>query len=427
MLACLASACHGRLVPSSAQQLRIDLPQVLHPLESFTGAQKSTQIAAHNLAMFLLAFKTAAAFNPSSPMLRNPVGRYFTKIHVGQRMPAVTMQDDKETFAEDSSGAKEFFEESEEKKIEDFENASAAAGEVARSPEAIAAKVALAEAAAAALQGNSEIAAVLEKKKSPSGKLAKELRKPAGSMALIGEAVNTDGLATLGGCDLNDPVYLSKEFREGGASAVFARSLYEDSCGEDTLKATVAEQETALDYPPPLPVVARMPVVDPLQLAQASLEGATGAVISLSVAGKEKTAELMAAAEGLGMESLIRVTSAEELSTALELGAKIVVIGDMSLPQAAPLLESIPKGKDSVVTVADLRYSEVAGAWRLREAGFNALIVGRPLVEQASYDRIPPQEIIKAYRKKGNPNFGATGFQLGRGEGSKENLGQLMM
>jgi len=432
MSACLAGAGHGRPVRSPAQQLQIDALEDLFAGENVAGTQKSAHTAVHTLAMFLLAFKSAA-FNPSGPMRRDLSGR----IHVGQRLPVILMAESMpedipktatgadaykiKNTRETSSGAKELLEDAKEVEYEEFEKTKAATGEAARSAEAIAAQVALAEAAAAALQGNSELAAALEEKKEPSGKLAMVLKKKKGTITIIGEAVQADDLITMGGYDLDDPVYLSKEFRDGGASAVFARSVYEDSVSADTLKLTAKEQKRASDYPPSLPVVANMPVVDPLQLAQASVDGAAGAVIPLSVAGKDKAAELMAAAEGLGLESLIRVTSAEELSTALELGAKIVVIGDMSLTEAAPLLDSIP---DEVVTVADIPYYEVKGAWRMRDAGFNAMVTGRIMLEMSSRDRRPPAALVKAMKSKGSVKYGA-GISLGRNEGAKENLGTI--
>ena len=45
--------------------------------------------------------------------------------------------------------------------------------------------------------------------------------------------------------------------------------------------------------------------------------------------------ELMAAAESYGLESVVRVATTEELTTAVGLGAKMVCLGECSLPQAS--------------------------------------------------------------------------------------------
>ena len=54
---------------------------------------------------------------------------------------------------------------------------------------------------------------------SPSGELADALRKPPGTIAIIAQGAHLDDVS-LGGYDLDDPVYLSGEFRRGNAVAV---------------------------------------------------------------------------------------------------------------------------------------------------------------------------------------------------------------
>ena len=49
-------------------------------------------------------------------------------------------------------------------------------------------------------------------------KLRKAIKKPKGTLALIGEGVFCDS-PTLGGYDLNDPEYLSEQFRTAGCAS----------------------------------------------------------------------------------------------------------------------------------------------------------------------------------------------------------------
>jgi len=78
------------------------------------------------------------------------------------------------------------------------------------------------------------------------------------------------------------------------------------------------------------------------------------------------------------------------------------------------------------VTVADLAFLDVRGAWKLRDAGFNAMIAGRSMLDVCVRDRVPPTAICKAILSKGSVKYGL-GMQKGRLEGSKECLGSIAM
>lgn len=121
---------------------------------------------------------------------------------------------------------------------------------------------------------------------------------------------------------------------------------------------------------------------------------------------------------------MVRVCDAEQMADAVELGAGIIVVGDCALDEATALIADLPKGKNGVVTVADLLYNEVRGAWQCRDAGFNALMSGTSMLEVCVRDRVPPTAVSKAILSKGSVKYGL-GMQKGRLEGSKEQLGSL--
>jgi len=326
-----------------------------------------------------------------------------------------------------ASRSKEFLDEAKNEEEIAFLAMAAEKAATARSAEAIAAQRAIADAAVAALKDRPEVAAALEKTAKPTGKLAKAMRKPSGSMALVGEgkALGITDVSLLGGYDLFDPAYLSEELRKGGCSAMCVTVDMDDALSSDALAKTVAEQATAKgNFPGPLPTFCRAPVVDPLQIAAAALDGAVGVILPLSLNDKAKTAELMATCESVGLESMVRVCDAEQMADAVELGAGIIVVGDCALDEATALIADLPKGKNGVVTVADLLYNEVRGAWQCRDAGFNALMSGTSMLEVCVRDRVPPTAVSKAILSKGSVKYGL-GMQKGRLEGSKEQLGSL--
>lgn len=270
------------------------------------------------------------------------------------------------------------------------------------------------------------VARVLAKKGSApaQGKVAKALKKPQGTLALVPGGAPVTSISQ-GGYDLDDPNYLSKQFRDGGAAAVLVDVRPEVRLSESALSDTAAEQEIARgEYPGPLHVVARGDFVDELQLAQAKADGASAVVLNLYLNGEEQTGALMAAAAALGLEPFVRVGDEEETQAAVRLGAGIVCIGDVGLERADELRKLLP---DGVLSVADVLLREaVRDAWRVRDMGFNAAIVGKPVLDLVVRERAPPDAVLKAMLSKGSVKFGL-GMQLGKLEGAKESLGSLSM
>mmetsp|Transcript_62031 Transcript_62031/g.164154 ORF Transcript_62031/g.164154 Transcript_62031/m.164154 type:complete len:173 (+) Transcript_62031:34-552(+) len=172
-----------------------------------------------------------------------------------------------------------------------------------------------------------------------------------------------------------------------------------------------------------MPVLLRDDVIDPIQLAAAAAAGAKMALLSVALVGADGLAPLVAEANRLGLESVVRVGTEEEIDVALGAGAKMVCIGDVSTAQAEELLGKLP---DDVVSVADFEARDVRGVWKVRDMGFNAIIIGKGLLDVCVRDRVPPAAVIKAMNSKGSVKFGL-GMQKGRLEGSKENLGTIAM
>jgi len=111
---------------------------------------------------------------------------------------------------------------------------------------------------------------------SPSGELADALRKPPGTVAIIAEGAQMEAVS-LGGFDLDDPVYLSGEFRRGNAVAVCVDVSPEQRLSAKALKDTAQEQQTAMgEFPGPILIIARDDFVDEVQLAQVAADGHRG-------------------------------------------------------------------------------------------------------------------------------------------------------
>ena len=274
----------------------------------------------------------------------------------------------------EKSKAAEVLEEAKKEEEIEFDNALAAAAEKARSADALDAERALGASTAAALReslaadGESALARTVAGKgsKAPTGKLFKALKKPKGTMSVICEGAMMETIS-LGGFELNEPSYISQQSREGGCAAVSVRMSWADALSADALGATVAEQETARgEFPSPIGVIVRGPIVDDVQLAAASAAGAAGVVVPLALSGREKTAVLLDDARAYGLEPLVRVCTTSELADALAIdGVTMVLIGDCTLEEAGALAAQVPAG---VLAVSDVPFLDVRGAWMMVRA-----------------------------------------------------------
>jgi len=320
--------------------------------------------------------------------------------------------------------ADDMYSQAELEEMNAFNAALQEAAAAARDPATVASVREEAQARAAALAAEDSITKKLAAGgPDPKDKFLKSIKKPKGTMALIGEGVQLE-VVSMGGFDLNDPAYLSSQYREGGAAAVCVGVPPRLVISDDALSKTVSEQETARgDFPGPLNVVVRDDFVDPAQLAAAAVAGAKAVVMNVAHVDEGGLGGLVSEAERLGLETIVRVANEAELGAAVDAGAKMVCIGDCTLDAAAELVAKLPVG---VLSVADVPTRDVRGVWQIRDMGFNALIIGKGLLDVCVRDRVPPTAVIKAMLSKGSVKYGL-GMQKGRLEGSKENLGTIAM
>jgi hypothetical protein len=144
--------------------------------------------------------------------------------------------------------------------------AAVAAATVARSAEAVAAVRASATAAAEALKADLAAGAFSAPSAKPKEMLYKALRKPERCVALLGEG-SPQLKVSLGGYDLNDPKFLSQQFRVGGCSAICVRVGGEHELSPNAIAVTAKEQVCCLC--PVVPCLRALP--SPMVLALLSV------------------------------------------------------------------------------------------------------------------------------------------------------------
>jgi len=173
-----------------------------------------------------------------------------------------------------------------------------------------------------------------------------------------------------------DPAPLARLYAAGGAAAV---SVLTDP---DHFGGSLADLD-AVVRAVRLPVLRKDFLLDPLQLAEAAVAGATAALLIVAALGA-RTAEMLAACERLGLEALVEAHDEGEIEQALAAGARVVGVNsrnlrtfEVDLGVAARLRREIPPG---VVAVAESGIRSPADARWMRDAGYDAVLVGGALV-----------------------------------------------
>jgi indole-3-glycerol phosphate synthase len=176
-----------------------------------------------------------------------------------------------------------------------------------------------------------------------------------------------------------DPLTLAKGFEEGGAAAL---SILTD---EKFFQGSLHFLETA-SQAVKIPCLRKDFIVDPFQILESRASGADAILLIVAVHTDEALNRLRDEGRSLGLDVLCEVHSAEELKRAIGLGFDLVGVNSRDLrtfemhPQLLfDLVASMP-AETVKVAESGLRNSEEIA--RLREAGYDAFLMGETLMRQ---------------------------------------------
>ena len=177
-----------------------------------------------------------------------------------------------------------------------------------------------------------------------------------------------------------DPVALAGTYAQNGAAAISVLTEVDHFQGSlDHLR-----QVSAAVHGQGVAVLRKDFLFDPYQLYEARAYGADAILLIVAMLDKKRLAELLKVAQSLWLQCLVEVHSEEELATALDAGAEVIGINhrdlktfrtDTSLTQR--LRPLIPQGK---IVVAESGINSRQDVERLKQAGANAILVGKALV-----------------------------------------------
>ncbi len=137
----------------------------------------------------------------------------------------------------------------------------------------------------------------------------------------------------------------------------------------------------------PLALLRKDFMLDRYQLYEARRAGADAVLLIVAALDDRELAALYGEAQALGLDVLVEVHDAEELSRALELGAEMIGVNNRDLrdfsvevERTERLMEQIPAG---TIVVSESGISAAEQLTRLQRRGVAAVLVGETLMRAA--------------------------------------------
>lgn len=148
----------------------------------------------------------------------------------------------------------------------------------------------------------------------------------------------------------------------------------------------------AVDHLPNRPAILRKDfILDEYQVTEARLHGADTVLLIVAMLPPARLSALITYARSLSMEPLVEVNSAEEMSVALDLGAKVIGVNNRNLHnfqvdmQTTTRLADMCKGK-GVILCALSGITSRQDVVQYMEQGVRAVLVGESLMRAAKPD-----------------------------------------
>ena len=211
---------------------------------------------------------------------------------------------------------------------------------------------------------------------SPRGFAARLREDSVGNLAVIAEIKRRSPSRGLLKSDL-DPASISKNYEHGGASCL---SVLTD---EEFFGGSIADLQQARSAVS-LPVLRKDFTVSVRDVCDARIMGADCILLIAAALTRSELAEFYNFASDLGLDVLVEVHDENELTVAIECGATLIGVNQRDLhtfevdhQRALRMAAMMPA---NVIRVAESGVKTRDDARSLRDAGYDAVLVGESLV-----------------------------------------------
>jgi indole-3-glycerol phosphate synthase len=178
-------------------------------------------------------------------------------------------------------------------------------------------------------------------------------------------------------CEDFDPVRIAESYASGGAAALSVL------CEEDFFGGSLAHLE-AIRRCVDLPLLRKDFIFDAYQLYESRVAGADAVLLIVAILEDELLAKLIGLANELGLEALVEVHSAEEMTRAARGGASIIGVNNRDLTTFTVDLDTsiqlAPLAPEGAILVSESGINTGPDIRRLRSAGFSGFLVGEHLM-----------------------------------------------
>lgn len=174
-----------------------------------------------------------------------------------------------------------------------------------------------------------------------------------------------------------DPIGLARSVEVAGAAALSV--LTEEEFFNGSLKNLREARKSVA-----LPVLRKDFIFDPWQVWETRANDADSFLLIVAALGDTQLRELIALGRELGMEPLVEVHTQAELDRALSADARILGVNNRDLKtltvRSETSLELIQRIPDHCIAVSESGLSKHEDLRRLRDAGFDAFLIGEHLM-----------------------------------------------
>lgn len=177
-----------------------------------------------------------------------------------------------------------------------------------------------------------------------------------------------------------DPVTIARAYAEAGAAAI---SVLTEPTFFDGAPAHLEAVRAAVD----VPLLRKDFIVSEYQLLEARAMGADAALLIVAALTSEELRRLADFAAALGLDTLVEVHDAAELSVAIDSGARVIGVNNRNLRTlvvdvhaSETLVSMMPKG---VVAVSESGLKTPADLTRLSSLGYGAFLIGERFMTAA--------------------------------------------